>query len=419
MHSTETPILVTDLVTGIVQGFASKTSFRVSVEFDEYLARRRDFVIQCGCREHHQVPLYGRIRHGRRELCTTGLPWTHEWDCGNWAEESPTPPSRPLTRVSQSEGAQLLLSVQPLTEAIAKGMARGAARPSAKRDARRGPNTLASTLLYLIDATGLNQFDARKQRPDWTDAAACFGATINALNTADTSGEPPRVVARGRLLPLMDIPPYDPDSCTPTKPLRLLANITSVRHAGEITFVTVEGFHHEIEIRTTRWQYAMRRSTSRHTRRAVNALGGVGSQARVLAFFDVTRTADHDVVAHRAGICITSLDFIPVESSYELKAAHALAELGVSFIKDIYVPEGYGHRYDFRLFLEDGILILEVYGMDTKDYLDGKAPAENELVRKHLGRYLIWRAYGGLQMPRIPRFIAEVERVIAPRGEAI
>lgn len=374
----------------------------------QILIRRKDFQIQCGCKTTNRALLYARKRKGRDELCNQPSEnWGHDPACPYWTVQLPALPTEPLTRVDRASSLRCFFTPQDIgTLPDTEDKSNGEMPPGPRRSGRKGrvrPSSLASAILMLLDFGDLNYYVPATSTTSWTENAKALASAIQVLSRGQpTTVRLPRVVADWMHIRLDELPMTESDHVAPVTPRLVLGSVVGCRQQGRMIYVRIEGFDHEIRVAPATWRYSIKRSASRHTRNALIDLGKLPRAARVIALFELTRDEWSDVTAHRVGLCTTSAELVPVESSYELQITNYLVAQGRTFIKDIYVPEGYRFRHDIRL-LDVGLdFLIEVHGMDTPKYNEGKRPVEEDLARNCAGRYLIWLAVHGYPLPALP-----------------
>lgn len=368
-------------------------------------ARPQDFDVECGCKACDRATLYVRCTHGRYQICnlvTRDQDWNHDLGCPYWSEGFPIPPTESLSRSPRSDCLRRFFHVQEIggnePEKIFSGN-----WPTSKRNRQRvmGPNSLAAAILALIDFAGLNRYSPN-QDLSIPRSRVLQNAIRQLSEVASIKENTPEVVGRDLSIPKSCLPFSNSKSNFGVKPKLVLGSVIGWEEAGDRCAVFLNGFEDRIYIKKASWDYGKSRSPSRHTSKALKRLDGMSANSRVLGLFELTRNEFDQVIAHRVGLCTTTRELIPVESSYELEMTNHLIQEKRTFIKDIYVPEGHRFRHDLRLLDTDREFLIEVHGMDTKKYNEGKRQVEEHLVSDHQGFYAIWMAAKGHAMPAIP-----------------
>lgn len=99
---------------------------------------------------------------------------------------------------------------------------------------------------------------------------------------------------------------------------------------------------------------------------------GNRDQQRVIAICLVELTANGNISVTDAALMPTSRHFIPIDSSYEATLADLLVEKKRSFIKPLSVRTGESTLPDFILTDTRPEYVLEVFGMNTHEYIERK-----------------------------------------------
>lgn len=100
-------------------------------------------------------------------------------------------------------------------------------------------------------------------------------------------------------------------------------------------------------------------------------------------------------------LMLVSKQYIPADSSYEVAAANALVKEGRTFRKPLQVEPGEELLPDFLLTDTSPRTVMEVFGMDTPEYLDRKAQ-KLRMYQERGERLWAWEAVGREQMPAFP-----------------
>lgn len=370
----------------------------------EILSRPKDFVLLCGCKKSNRAVLYARRHYRRSELCNRPSPhWDHSPSCAYWTQ--PPRLQQPESRTSEdrSLGLRRLFNVQELGgRPLGEDDTTKQHKSTPRKYRISGPSSLAGALIALLDFAGLNHFTPGRSTSSWARNAVILSETIHSLLKDRPEATSPRVVAKGLHLRLFDLPFSPTKSFKRVRPLLILGKITQWSVREKIVVLQVNGFAHDIQISIQDWHYAIKRSPSRHTKRALNNLGASPRSAKVVALCEITRDESYDVIAHRVGLCTTSAELMPVESSHELTMTNFLVDQNRTFVKDLYIPDGHRFRHDFRLLDTEQEFFIEVNGMNTQRYNAGKEAVIEHLNRNCAGRYLIWRAAFGDPLPQLP-----------------
>jgi Protein of unknown function (DUF1173) len=105
--------------------------------------------------------------------------------------------------------------------------------------------------------------------------------------------------------------------------------------------------------------------------KAYHRIGSKDGQ-RVVALCLVELTANGNLTVTDAALMATSKFFIPIDSSYEATLADILVEKKRSFIKPLSVRTGESTLPDFILTDTRPEVVLEVFGINTVEYIDRK-----------------------------------------------
>ena len=99
---------------------------------------------------------------------------------------------------------------------------------------------------------------------------------------------------------------------------------------------------------------------------------------------------------------MTTEQYIPVVSSFELEFARHLVEIGHHFLKPIRRTDSSRHLYDFVIFLRTGHYPVEVNGMEEPEYVADKDETEGDLILFYPNHHAIWWAIRGHGKPTLP-----------------
>lgn len=372
----------------------------------QILARRHEFTIHCGCKTDDRATLYARKRKDLHEICNQPSEvWNHDPLCGYWTEPSPAAPSDPLVRDRESSLRDLFNVRSVGAKAHPKRDWNEASRPRSirpRRHARRASNSLAAAVLALLDFAGMNRCQPEAST-SWSENAIPLANAIRTLASDRVERAPlPSVATNEMPLDLSSLPERHSNGIAIVTPRLALCLIASCRVEGSFAFFRIEGFDREIRMEKANWRYSIKHSPSRHASKALNDLHTSPRAPRVLALLELTRNESQEVIAHRAGLCVTSAELVPVESSFELAMTNYLVKNARAFIKDIYVPEGYLFRHDFRLLDTAREFLIEVKGMNTPEYNESKRAVEDHLANTCVGGFVIWSAVQGDPLPELP-----------------
>jgi hypothetical protein len=130
-------------------------------------------------------------------------------------------------------------------------------------------------------------------------------------------------------------------------------------------------------------------------------IGGQDGQ-RVIALCLVELTVNGNLSVTDAALMATSNHFIPVDSSYEAFLADMLVEKKRSFIKPLSVRSGENTLPDFILTDCKPEYVLEVFGLNTVDYIARKI-AKKEIYKSQGKPVWCWEPEVCKKPPALPR----------------
>ena len=270
--------------------------------------------------------------------------------------------------------------------------------PETFRDTRpqttRGHRTLGAGLLALWDAAALNQYDPASPAGTWSFVATRLDAELNA-HASRRAKQTAMVVGHDTA-----------ESCLAgaigaVRSRVVIGCVRRVRHRATHVEVLLVGMAGPIKVDLKRWNHAVQTATSRCVRQMLSARGG--TSGHVVIAMDVRISAAGTVEVGSIGLMPVSRAWIQVESTHERDAANRLVAAGYRLTKDIYLPEGWKYRPDFRLHLGDGSeFVLEVNGLGTPDYQQRKEVVTAWLEKNWPRRYAIWQVKRGEPFPRLP-----------------
>lgn len=359
-----------------------------------YLAGQIRTVI-CACKPGG-VRMYVRRRSNRTEVCERARGCEqHAPNCPRHGRFLQRP--RDLDRERhRGVGLDRLLAPRPIKRHTPRD---GLAPPPEKaRDTRPQitcvHRTLGAGLLALWDAAALNQYDPTSPAGTWSSVATRLGAELD-LHASRRGKQTAMVVG-------YDAGELSLAETNGAKESRVVIGcIRRVRHRDTCVEVLLVGLAWPINIELKRWNRAVQTATSRCVRQMLSARGG--ASGHVVIAMDVRISAAGTVEVGSIGLMPVSRAWIQVESTHERDAADRLVAAGYRFSKDIYLPEGWDYRPDFRLQLSDGSeFVVEVNGLGTPEYLQRKDVVTNWLEHKRSGRFAIWEVRRGEPFPRLP-----------------
>ena len=349
----------------------------------------------CACKPGG-VRMYTRLRSNRVEICERARGCEqHAPDCPRHGRFLQRP--RDLDRERhRGVGLDRLLAPRPIKRQT-PGDGLGPP-PEEARDARPQitgvHRTLGAGLLALWDAAALNQFDPASPAGTWPRVANRLGAELD------------QHASRRRKQTAMVVG-YDAGELSLAEAIGeeesrvMIGCIRRVRHRATYVEVLLVGLAGPITVDIKRWNHAVQTATSRCVRQMLSARGG--ASGHVVIAMDVGISDAGTVEVGSIGLMPVSRTWIPVESTHERDTVDRLVSVGYRFAKDIYLPEGWEYRPDFRLHLSDGSeFILEVNGFGTKDYWERKEFVEAWLEESRPGQFAIWRVLRGEPFPTLP-----------------
>ena len=359
-----------------------------------YLAGQTRTVI-CACKPGG-VRMYVRRRSNRTEVCERARGCEqHAPDCPRHGRFLQRP--RDLDRERhRGVGLDRLLAPRPIkrqTPSDGLGPPIWTAR-DIRPQVTRGHRTLGAGLLALWDAAALNQYDPASPAGTWSSVATRLGAELD-LHASHRGKQTAIVVG------------YDAGELSLAETIGaeesrvVIGCVRRVRHRVDEVEVLLTGLDEPIVINIKRWNHAVQTATSRCVRQMLSARGGLSGH--VVIAMDVAVSDAGTVEVGSIGLMPVSRAWIQVESTHERDAASRLVAAGYRFSKDIYLPEGWDYRPDFRLHLSDGgDFVLEVNGLETPEYQQRKGAVAAWLERTLPRRYAIWQVKRGEPFPTLP-----------------
>ncbi len=359
-----------------------------------YLAGQIRTVI-CACKPGG-VRMYTRLRSSRVEICERARGCEqHAPDCPRHGRFLQHP--RDLDRERhRGVGLDRLLAPRPIKRHTPRdGLA---PPPEEARDTRPQitgvHRTLGAGLLALWDAAALNQYDSASPAGTWPSVANRLGVELD------------QHASRRRKQTAMVVG-YDAGELSLAEAIGVdesrvvIGCIRRVRHRATCAEVFLVGLAAPVIVAIKQWNHAVQTATSRCVRQMLSARGG--ASGHVVIAMDVRISAAGTVEVGSIGLMPVSRAWIQVESTHERDAADRLVAAGYRFTKDIYLPDGWEYRPDFRLHLSDGgDFVLEVNGLETPEYQQRKGAVAAWLERTLPRRYAIWQVKRGEPFPTLP-----------------
>lgn len=257
-----------------------------------------------------------------------------------------------------------------------------------------GHRTLGAALLALADVIGLNRHDPRRTNHTWMDVAR--RAQSELMRYAQMRGKPSAVVIGGaeRSRSLTD-------ALEVARATVVIGCVQRVRYREKVIEISLQGMDIPLEICIKKWQQALRGATARCVRQMLQSRNlGAG---RVVIAMDVRLGPGGAIEIGAIGLMAVTKDWIPMESSHERDASDRLVAGGYRFTKDIFLPEGWELRPDFRLHLSSGRdFPLEVHGLSTPEYRERKRTTGIWLEQHFPGHHATWDVARGEAFPALP-----------------
>jgi hypothetical protein len=142
-------------------------------------------------------------------------------------------------------------------------------------------------------------------------------------------------------------------------------------------------------------------ASKRFIRALARAFNPDPSSGRVIALAQVEASNGTSLRVVALALMVCSRDYVPVDSMYEAQLAHKLVDEGRAFTKPIKLDEDEGLLPDFILTDTRPPTMLEVFGMETPEYLRRK----EEKIRLYGEREQVlwsWEAISDKRIPALP-----------------
>ncbi|MGY0503972.1 hypothetical protein [Luteimonas sp. e5] len=345
----------------------------------------------CGCVQNGPS-MYLRVRNGRLEICNLARGGElHSPQCDRFSAFAQIAIDLDRDRW-RAHGLDRICAPPPIGRRHAAADTSHDRRPPSRMPV--GTRTLGAGLLALIDASELNRFDPGTAPRAWQfvagrfhDIASAHAAGAKAvqpivLGLSASSRRLSEVIGRsGRVV--------------------VIGHIIGRRYTSSSVELRILGVEGSLRIDLKKWQYALRRATSRCVKSIFSGLPR--ARGKIIFAADIEKDRKGEIRVGAIGLVATTDTWIPVESSYELDCADRLASAGYKFTKDIYQPTSIPFRPDFRLHLSDGEdFILEVDGLTSEEYLMRKITVHAWLKEHMPNGHAIWRVNRGDRFPILP-----------------
>ena len=264
-----------------------------------------------------------------------------------------------------------------VTRKAADSSAAKNARPkTGKRKRRAHQSRLAGQLDALMDVAGINVYRPGAFPVTWDVMASRIRPFVEV---SLPEGFTPFnfVISPGH------VPDQGAFSAATRNPGDLVQLIGSIQQIGGVQqgcrSLQLKGMDTAIQIANAKWKSAIRRTRSKLAPLAQNGLGSPESLLRLVCVVTASLTVDGSLQVDQIGLCVTTLEGIPVDSPHELRMARHLITQHRHFCKPLFRRAG-------ELFLHDFILLdlgrpfpIEVNGMEEEVHI-----AHYFIVEAHL-----------------------------------
>lgn len=346
----------------------------------------------CGCTPDGTA-MYLRMRRGRLEICDMPRGCeTHAPACNRYREFCQRRRDPDAVRHRETGMDRLLRGRKARRTPCPSDSESPSTRTLPARQS--GSRTLGAALQAMADVTGLNRHDPSRTNLTWMDVATCAQAEL--IGYAQKRGKRSAVVIGGanRSRSLSD-------ALEDARATVVIGCVTRVRYRAHVAEVFLEGMDAPIQTEIKKWQRALRRATSRLVRPILQSRNLAAG--RVVMAMDVSPVHSGEIEIGAIGMMAVTKHWIPIESTHERDAADRLVAAGYRFTKDIYRPDDWPMRPDFRLHLSSGTdFALEVHGLEHTDYRERKAVSDGWLRTNMPGRFSIWDVARGEAFPTLP-----------------
>jgi hypothetical protein len=249
----------------------------------------------------------------------------------------------------------------------------------------------------MIQTSGLNVHLASQGVPTWHEAAA------RLVRAAEITADDGAYLRTNLVIAGYDNEIEVRQRLADKSPLLVVGRLTSQeRHSGKRQrSLYFDGWDGPVIATDSSVNYGSDHSTYRGAKGVMGSLGKPGNPETIVILV-VRLNAEGELVGTKLSYVMTTEQYIPVVSSFELDFARHLVELGHHFLKPIRKTAGSTHLYDFVIYLSTGEYPVEVNGMDTEEYVAGKHKTADDLMISHPNHHAIWWAIWGDAMPSLP-----------------
>lgn len=158
----------------------------------------------------------------------------------------------------------------------------------------------------------------------------------------------------------------------------------------------------DLQIECDRKVFIKGRSKSQYRSRKLLTKGHSDENIRVMAVLAI-RLEDGRLIASTASFFVTTPEWIPVESSHELRMASHLIRSGYHFTKPLRDDPRWRYRHDFILHLASGDYPIEVNGMSkNQKYCDHKKTVSSYLQEVSPNHHCCWWPEINWEIPQLP-----------------
>lgn len=349
----------------------------------------------CGCREP-MLPIVVRCRGARYHLaCWPTEGPRHDPRCP-FFHLAPALSGRQAysdAAIHETATGTAIQFAEPLTVHVgdtSSDQVLGDGSGSSKR--RRSVGALG-VLHHLWESARLNAWNARQRHRTWPTVAEALGEQL-----ADTvvSGH------RGNEAVYV-VPPYRADAAAANMERfdrflgSLRRNATQIRRGlvlGELKAVrpTRYGVAYQLTHQSPQRQiFAAATVDDNLRRRHPVALGQAGERAggRPIVLLYIERSPNGYAVALGGATMLTTPDYIPADSSYEIRMAGALTAAGRSYIKPVAYDQAEAVLPDFVL-TDQPDAYVEVWGLPGRDFYEQRKARKLAHYQRHARTLIEW-----------------------------
>lgn len=361
----------------------------------------KDSTIRCLCNPENPCLLYLREYDSHYSLAKH--PGTKDQHCPHCGFALFGLPANPNGRgLTFADVASKDVSTKSLLATPTSSHRQKVGNTGKKRKPSGGKRTLKASvgtgvLLSMIQTSGLNVHLASQGAPTWHEAAARLVRAAE-ITTDDGAYLRANLVVAG----------YDNEievrqRLADKSPLLVVGRLISQeRHSGKRQrSLYFDGWEQAVIATDSSVSYGSDHSTYRGAKGVMNSLGESGNPETIVILV-VRLNEDGELVGTKLSYVMTTEQYIPVVSSFELEFARHLVKIGHHFLKPIRRTDSSRHLYDFVIFLRTGHYPVEVNGMEEPEYVADKDETEDDLILCYPNHHAIWWAIRGEKKPVLP-----------------